>query len=165
MTVMIARWTRPREVWRVLCQRKSSLGKSGSGLPEWHLTDVHFHENLHTTHQQLHIFHSQWCPNISAQAKDDLVERAGFLKSKHKWLPFTKEFFAPLIWHKQFVSDAAGLCDTSDPASEPGWNVCFREDGMIIFAKSTLPPVFIQQKKDKKHTWSDLTSPLSTRGI
>jgi hypothetical protein len=49
---------------------------------------------------------------------------------------FSKEFFAPLIWLiKEFVSDAAGLCDTADPASEPGWNVGFREDGMIIFAK------------------------------
>jgi hypothetical protein len=102
---------------------------------------------------------------ISAQAKDDLMKRAGFLKSKHKWLPFSKEFFAPLIWHKEFVSDAAGLCDSADPASEPGWNVGFREDGMIIYAKFTWPSVFIQQKRDEKQTRSDLTSPLSTRGI
>ncbi len=76
MTVMIARWTRPREVWRVLCQRKSSLGKSGSGPPEWHLTDVPFHENLQTTHQQLHSFYSQWCP---------IRHHCPYLSSSERW--------------------------------------------------------------------------------
>jgi hypothetical protein len=58
------------------------------------------------------------------------------------------------------MSYAAGLCDSADPASEPGWNVGFREDGMIIFAKFTWPSVFIQQRRDEKQTRSDLTSPL-----
>ena len=56
---------------------------------------------------------------ISKEAKDDLSVWAGFLSSDFRWLPINKEYHAPPIRAKEFVSDAAGLSDIADAWKNP----------------------------------------------
>jgi hypothetical protein len=70
---------------------------------------------------------------VSQQAKKDLQIWAGYLNSDFKWLPICRELWTPPIWHKEFVSDAAGLTENAGTDTRPGCgNVGFREDGTII---------------------------------
>jgi hypothetical protein len=57
---------------------------------------------------------------VSADAKRDLLVWYGFLTSAHKWLPIEEGRSTPPIWHKEFVSDAAGLCESADLRPDPG---------------------------------------------
>ncbi len=72
---------------------------------------------------------------VTKEAKDDLSVWAGFLSIDYRWLPINKEFHAPPLRAKEFVSDAAGLSDTADAWKKPGCGcVGFAEDGTIVFA-------------------------------
>jgi hypothetical protein len=75
---------------------------------------------------------------ISKEAKDDLSVWAGFLSSDFRWLPINKEYHAPPIRAKEFVSDAAGLSNITDAWKKPGCGcVGFAEDGTIVFANQS----------------------------
>jgi hypothetical protein len=63
-----------------------------------------------------------------------------------------KETYAAPVWHKEFVSDAAGLSEADDIWKKPGCGcVGFAEDGTIIFANQlTWPECFIMNACDEK---------------
>jgi hypothetical protein len=106
--------------------------------------------------------------SISSAAKRDLQVWAGFLSSDFKWLPIPKEVCAPPIWHKEFVSDAAGLADKADFWKRPGCgNVGFAEDGTIIFANQFLwKEQFITDAVDEKNVrYGDKTTTLEMLGL
>jgi hypothetical protein len=103
---------------------------------------VSIHENYQTANIQVlasipsDSLHSDTIVSISRQAKDDLLIWACWLSSDHKWLPIAigREMYIPPFRHKEFVSDAAGLCEMADWAGSPGWgNIELKEDGTIIF--------------------------------
>jgi hypothetical protein len=105
---------------------------------------------------------------VSQQAKNDLQIWAGYLNSDFKWLPICRELWTPPIWHKEFVSDAAGLTENAGTDTRPGCgNVGFREDGTIIFANQlTWPEKFIRDAKDEKHVrFGDKTTTLEMIGV
>ncbi len=106
--------------------------------------------------------------NISQEAKNDLRVWAGFLTSEFKWLPIAKEQTAPPIWHKEFVSDAAGLADKADIWKKPGCgNVGFAEDGTVIFANQLLwDEEFITNAVDEKGVrYGNKTTTLEMIGL
>jgi hypothetical protein len=50
------------------------------------------------------------------------------------------------FWHKEFVSEAAGLCETADLAGSPGCgNIRLKEDETIIFVD--------QSNSSSRHTY------------
>jgi hypothetical protein len=105
---------------------------------------------------------------VSADAKRDLLIWYGFLTSAHKWLPIEEGRLTPPIWHKEFVSDAAGLCESADLRSGPGCgNVGFKEDGRIIFAHQLIwPTEFISSAVDEKGVrFGDKTTTLECIGL
>jgi hypothetical protein len=89
---------------------------------------------------------------ISDNAKKDLLVWAGFLCSPFKWLPIYRKLHAAPVWHKEFVSDAAGLSEKDDIWKKPGCGcVGFAENGTIIFANQlTWPKSFIVNACDGK---------------
>jgi hypothetical protein len=105
---------------------------------------------------------------ISQEARRDLAVWAGFLTSDFKWLPIAKEQSAPPIWHKEFVSDAAGLADKADIWKKPGCgNVGFAEDGTVVFANQLLwDERFITEAVDEKGVrYGDKTTTLEVIGL
>jgi hypothetical protein len=105
---------------------------------------------------------------VSADAKNDLLVWYGFLTSPHKWLPIEENRLTPPIWHKEFVSDAAGLCESADLRTGPGCgNVGFKEDGRIIFAHQMIwPAEFISSAIDEKGVrFGDKTTTLESIGL
>jgi hypothetical protein len=105
---------------------------------------------------------------VSADAKRDLLVWYGFLTSSHKWLPIEEGRSTPPIWHKEFVSDAAGLCESADLRTGPGCgNVGFKEDGRIIFAHQMIwPSEFISSAVDEKGVrFGDKTTTLECIGL
>jgi len=75
---------------------------------------------------------------ITKEAKDDLSVWAGFLSSDFRWLPINKEYHAPPIRAKEFVSDAAGLSNITDAWKKPGCGcVGFAEDGTSVCANQS----------------------------
>jgi hypothetical protein len=105
---------------------------------------------------------------ISKEAKDDLSVWAGFLSSDFRWLPINKEYHAPPIRAKEFVSDAAGLSDIADAWKKPGCGcVGFVEDRTIVFANQfEWPEEFIKNAVNEKGVrYGDKTTTLEMLGL
>jgi len=105
---------------------------------------------------------------LSKEARTDLMIWAGFLHSDLKWLPISVLYESPPLWCREFVSDAAGLPESSDFRTSPGCgNVGFSEDGTIIFAyQLTWPKNFIMHCTDEKGVrFGDKSTTLEMIGL
>ncbi len=105
---------------------------------------------------------------VSQEAKKDLQIWAGFLSSEFRWLPIARENFAPPLWKKELVSDAAGLANIQDSWKKPGCgNVGFADYGTVIFANQhTWNENFIICATDEKGVrFGDKTTTLEVIGV
>ena len=105
---------------------------------------------------------------ISKEAKADLLVWYGFLTNELKWLPLGSAYSEPPIRCLEFMSDAAGLADSSSLATGPGaGSVGFCENGTIIFASQILwPKYFITEATDEKGVrFGDKSTTLEVIGV
>jgi hypothetical protein len=105
---------------------------------------------------------------IPAQARSKLLLWSRYLSSKLIWLPIGRFDCQPPLVFKEFVSDAAGLAESADIRTKPGFgNVGFAEDGTIIFAHQFIwPEEFVVSARDECDVrFGDNTTTLEIIGV